>query len=259
MANNQNFRSAFNGFNREDVVHYLEYLNSKHTSLVNQLSEEADNLRQKLTVAAEAIAADSSRGEQITALEAERDELKAQLQQALAAAEASDNARYALEAECASLRAQLAAAQAAAVSAAPAVDPGREQLIAQYAALQSALEETQAENVRLTEQLQQAKAAPAVVVPVQASSTEKELEAYRRAERTERMARERAEQLYRQTNGVLADATVKVDQVAADIGTIADQVMTQLQQLQEAVTGSKQALKDAAGLMYSLRPEEEDA
>lgn len=251
MATNQNFRSAFNGFNREDVVHYLEYLNSKHTSLVNQLSEEADNLRQKLTVAAEAIAADSSRGEQITALEAERDELKAQLQQALAAAEASDNARYALEAECASLRAQLAAA--------PAVDPGREQLIAQYAALQSALEETQAENVRLTEQLQQAKAASAVVVPVQASSTEKELEAYRRAERTERMARERAEQLYRQTNGVLADATVKVDQVAADIGTIADQVMTQLQQLQEAVTGSKQALKDAAGLMYSLRPEEEDA
>ena len=30
MAAPQNFRSAFNGFNREDVVHYLEYLNSKH-------------------------------------------------------------------------------------------------------------------------------------------------------------------------------------------------------------------------------------
>lgn len=55
MSNSQNFRSAFNGFNREDVVHYLEYLNSKHTSLVNQLSQEADNLRQKLNLAADAI------------------------------------------------------------------------------------------------------------------------------------------------------------------------------------------------------------
>ena len=36
MAASQNFRSAFNGFNREDVVHYLEYLNTKHTNQVNQ-------------------------------------------------------------------------------------------------------------------------------------------------------------------------------------------------------------------------------
>ncbi len=251
MATSQNFRSAFNGFNREDVVHYLEYLNSKHTSMVNQLSEEADNLRQKLSVAAEAIAADSSRSERIRTLEAECEELKAQLAQALASAEASEAARRALETECASLRTQLAAAQAA--PAVSTVDPSREQqLIAQYAALQTALEASQAENLRLNQQLQETKTAP-----VQALSTEKELEAYRRAERTERMARERADLLYRQTNGVLADATVKVDQVAAEIGTIADQVMQQLQQLQGAVTGSKEALKEAAGLMYSLRPEEE--
>ena len=74
-----NFRSAFNGFNREDVVHYLEYLNSKHNNLVNQLSEEAENLRQKVTLAAEAVAADSSRAEQIVALEAEKEELLAKL------------------------------------------------------------------------------------------------------------------------------------------------------------------------------------
>ena len=48
MAEFQNFRSAFNGFNREDVVHYLEYLNSKHNNLVNQLSEEAENLRNRI-------------------------------------------------------------------------------------------------------------------------------------------------------------------------------------------------------------------
>jgi DNA repair exonuclease SbcCD ATPase subunit len=245
MATSQNFRSAFNGFNREDVVHYLEYLNSKHTALVNQLSEEADGLRQKLTVAAEAIAADSSRSERITALEAERDELLAQLEQANAA-------RQALEAECLSLHAQLAAA----ATAAPAANTGRDQLEAQYMSLQAHLQETQAENLRLTEELKLAKAAP--VAPVQANPTELELEAYRRAERTERMARERAEVLYRQTNGVLAEASVKVDQVAADIGTIADQVLQQLQHLQTAVTGSKQALQDASNLMYAIRPEGEE-
>ena len=38
MASAQNFRSAFNGFNREDVVHYIEYLNAKHTGALNQLT-----------------------------------------------------------------------------------------------------------------------------------------------------------------------------------------------------------------------------
>ena len=211
MSNSQNFRSSFNGFNREDVVRYLEYLNSKHTTLVNQLSEEADNLRQKLSVAAEAISCDSSRAERIAALEDERDELKRQLEEALRAADTSDAARAALEEECASLRKQLDAALAA-----PAAVPA-------------------------------AASAPVYTM-------EKELEAYRRAERLERIAQAKADQIYRRTNGVLADATVKVDQAASDIGVIADRVMDQLQLLQQAVTGSKQALQDAAGVMYAIRP-----
>jgi len=48
MSTPQNFRSAFNGFNREDVASYLEYLNSKHTAQINQLTSEADFLRTKL-------------------------------------------------------------------------------------------------------------------------------------------------------------------------------------------------------------------
>lgn len=45
MAAQQNFRSAFNGFNREDVVHYIEYINTKHTSEINQLKAELELLR----------------------------------------------------------------------------------------------------------------------------------------------------------------------------------------------------------------------
>ena len=33
MSTPQNFRSAFNGFNREDVVHYLEYISAYREDL----------------------------------------------------------------------------------------------------------------------------------------------------------------------------------------------------------------------------------
>ena len=69
----QNFRSAFNGFNREDVVRYLEYINAKHTAEVNQLTSDVDHLRAKLETA-------EPQSDAIAALEAERDELKTQLE-----------------------------------------------------------------------------------------------------------------------------------------------------------------------------------
>ena len=48
MAAPQNFRSAFNGFNKEDVVQYLEYINTKHNNQVNQLTTELEELRAQL-------------------------------------------------------------------------------------------------------------------------------------------------------------------------------------------------------------------
>ena len=43
----QTFRSALNGFNREDVVRYLEYINAQHTTELNQLRSELEYLRSK--------------------------------------------------------------------------------------------------------------------------------------------------------------------------------------------------------------------
>ena len=177
----QNFRSAFNGFNREDVVRYLEYINTKHTTELNQLNSEADFLRSKLE--------NVSPAEDFAALEAERDELRAQL----------------------------------------------EEMTARYAQLEE----------QLAAQNTQAEGGPA-----------EELEAYRRAERTERQAKERAELVYHQINGVLADATAKVDGVSTEISGMADQVMSQLTALQVAIGNSKQALRDAASTMYAIRPNE---
>ncbi len=156
MAEAYRFRGALGGFNREDVVRYIEYLNTKHTAQVNQLTSELEFLRHQLERA-----------------------------QANAPAEAT---------------------------------PVNEQ-------------------------------------PAQ-SCTEAELEAYRRAERTERNARERAEQIYRQATATLADATSLVDGAAEQLGTMADAVKGQLTQLQDAIETSKASLKDAAQIMSTIRPEE---
>ena len=40
MAATQRFRSAFNGFNREDVVNYIEYLNNHYTAQLDQLNNQ---------------------------------------------------------------------------------------------------------------------------------------------------------------------------------------------------------------------------
>ena len=40
MSAQMNFRTSLNGFNREDVVHYIESLNTKHSTALNQLKEE---------------------------------------------------------------------------------------------------------------------------------------------------------------------------------------------------------------------------
>ena len=40
MAQQQSFRSALNGFNREDVVNYIEYLNNRYSAQVEQLKNQ---------------------------------------------------------------------------------------------------------------------------------------------------------------------------------------------------------------------------
>jgi len=184
----QTFRSAFNGFNREDVVRYLEYLNQQHTAEVNRLRSEIEFLRS------------NAPQEKATA-----------------------------EPDCSDLVEQ----QAARIRELFDQCKAQEETIAQL-------------NARLEE---------AVESKVGANE---ELEAYRRAERAERVAREKADQIYRQVNGVLADATAKVDEAAALVGAMAGQLSGQLCQFQSAVTGSKQALQDAASTMYAIRPDAEN-
>lgn len=232
MAATQNFRSAFNGFNREDVVHYIEYLNAKHTAEVNQLTSEVEYLRSKQNSGSQ-FSPDTML---ITAIQQERDDYKKQLDEHLVVLEE-------LEKRCAVLETERDAA-----------------LASDGDSLKVQELESRCQSLEL--QLQAAIAAQAQAETARDAArsgaaqcrVEQELEAYRRAERTERVARERAEQVYRQANGALADATTRVDEAAAQIGEMTDRVSAQLAQLQAAVTGSKQALRDAAATLYTIRP-----
>lgn len=230
-----NFRSAFRGFNREDVVHYLDYLNSKHTEAMDQLSREAENLRQEVMSAAR------SAGD----LDRQQEQL-----------EESNNRLAAMEQELAQVREALCQAQETLARR----DEELEQLRGTLEEKEQALQDSEDGRTRLEAQLSRTQESLRKAEDRQPDriSVSRELEAYRRAERTERMARERAEQVYAQTNGVLADATAKVDQAAVKIGEISDHVMSQLDLLRDAVNGSKEALSDAAAGMFRLKPRKDE-
>ena len=215
MAEILNFRSAFNGFHREDVVHYIEYLNAKHTTEVNQLNAELEQLRTQNAVPADV----AELLEQLAAAQEINDQLQAQIAE--------------LEERCGIMGQQeVEAEEASDAPAEPASDL-----------------EVRCQD--LERQLEEARSSTAAASQYHFAQ---ELEAYRRAERAEREAKERAEQVYRQANGALADATVKVDEAFAQIGELADKVNEQLSQLQEAVTVSRQALSDANATLYRIAP-----
>lgn len=188
----QTFRSALNGFNREDVVRYIEFLNAQHAAEINQLNSELAFLRSKT--------------EQ----------------------------------------------QAPAEAPSPAADELVEQQAGRIRELFDRCQEQEQQIEQLKADLNQAQQQSG-----HKSCMEEELAAYRRAERIERMARERAEQVYNQTNAVLADATVKADEAATLIAQMSDKVAGQLNELQAAVAGSSQSLRDAAAAMFAIRPDAE--
>ena len=166
---NQYFRSAFRGFNREDVVRYIEYLNKQHNAQIAQLKSQLQALK-----------------------------------------EAGD---------CDTLREELAAANA------------------RCAELEAALE-------RATD------GHPVV------SATAEELEAYRRAERAERLAMDRAGQIYAQANAVLADATLKAEEASAGLSDIAQQITDQFASYQHSIQTTRDTLQEAVTALYSIKPEE---
>lgn len=218
MAEKHNFRSAFNGFHREDVVRYIEFITSKHNNQVNQLTAENEQLRKQLAEAEAVPSQDPLTLQMLAHAEAERDQFRAQAEE--------------LRTRCAQLERQLESAISA--------------------------EEVQARIDQAKLEADARVAAAMEQVAAMQQKADRELDAYRRAERTERLARERAERVYRQANVALSNASTHVESAVEQIGGMADQLLSQLDQLRGAVSGSRDALSAAADALHTIHPGEEE-
>ena len=224
MASIQNFRSALNGFNRDDVIHYLEYANGKHEQEVAQLNEQIAELQVEL---------EQVRDQAPAACDADSEELLQRIDE--------------LEQENEALRA-----------CQPVGDDCCENGSEETGALRQELESRSAEIAALQEtiaQLNKELEAQEHHAPV--SSTDEELAAYRRAERTERLAQNRAAQLYDLANGVLADSAAELDIAVDDLQKVTEDTLAQIQTLQLAVAASKNVFSSAKAALTGIRPTEE--
>lgn len=280
MALQQNFRSAFNGFNREDVVHYIEQVNAKHVAELRRLNFDMQYLQDKLaqceTLSDENLSDLFPDMEQELADQAKRiAELEIQLAAAKSAASsasaASPELQQKVEAQAlriAELETQLAQTAAASDSDVNALEQKVAQQEEQIASLERQLREAQDKVRTANAAAADAKSETAALQSLLDTALsrqshvkdqqEAELSAYRRAERVERQAKERALQINEQANGILADATAKVDEAAAHVNAVAEEVMQQIQQLQLAITDSKLVLKDTATCLYGIRTNNEE-
>lgn len=224
METNQNFRSALNGFNREDVVSYISLLSNRHETQINALRTEADELRQEIHSWEQTSWDLKQRLEDMEKLNAELEEQLDRQEQQHGDAEAD---RAALE----QLQAELG------------------EKIARISMLEQTADRQAKEIARLNQELStacQKSAQP---------DYSAELNAYRRAESAERRAMERVNQMCDQANGVMAEASVRVQQSAQEITALAANVQAELEKLQQALGNSGTVFADTAAMLGAIRPE----
>lgn len=185
-----NFRSSIHGFNRDDVVAFIEKTSLEHEKDLRALRDANARLQAELEEARLA-AADT----------AELDAAKEELAAAKTEAEA-------LKVELAKLQEEYDALEAKQAEQAPA--PKEETPL--NAPMPSVA------------QLQQAP---------QKDYSELELAAYRRAEVTERLARERAGKIYEQLEAVFSNANARFGASENDMNTLSASLQTNMEQLQQ--------------------------
>ena len=114
MNEPQTFRSAFNGFHREDVVNHIAYMTTKHEAQVKELREENDALQTELSQLRGQMDQDAADRDRIPSLEqtiADRDAELASLREELETANQLMNEQAA---QMAALREELEEAKEAA-------------------------------------------------------------------------------------------------------------------------------------------------
>ena len=175
MADMSKFRSALGGFNREDVVNYIESMSLEQQKQLRKLQEENEKLRSEKNALAELLAAANS--------------------------------------DLSTLREQDAALSE------------QVELLAQQAAELAG--QVKAESEKAPEETSEA------AEPVDYTSLE--LEAYRRAEQTERNAAVRADKIYRQLTALCEHARERYSDAGDEIAALSEDLTANLGRLQETL------------------------
>ena len=209
MSDFSKFRTAVSGFNRTDVVNYIESTSIEHQKALRKLTDERDKL-----------AAENAR------LQTEQAELQQRLEQAQADNDALSEQVNTLAQEGAELAEQLKKSEEA-----------RQELLIRPAPQP----EEPAEPAPQPEEPEESEE-PAAQEP---SLTEKELTAYRRAEQTERNAAVRARRIYAQLSNLCEDARTRYMDSGEEIAALAADLSTGLSRLQDAFAEVQVIFDDA--------------
>jgi len=205
------FRTAVSGFNRTDVVNYIESTSIEHQKALRKLTDERDKL-----------AAENAR------LQVELAGLQKRLEQAQADNDALSGQVNTLAQEGAELAEQLKKSEEA-----------RQELLARPVPQPAEPEEP-------TPQPEEPETEATPEEPVQEPSlTEKELTAYRRAEQTERNAAVRARRIYAQLSNLCEDARTRYMDSGEEIAALAADLSTGLSRLQDAFAEVQVIFDDA--------------
>lgn len=207
------FRAALHGYNREDVVAFIDRMTREHEDAMRLLQEKNDQLRAELEEANEALAAVGDNGENEKAL-SDAQALIADLRTRNEALEERVNA---LEEEL--------------------KEPCSEQ------------NEDSTVPMSIAQDLTDPIPPVAEVLPVSVAPskdyTELELAAYRRAELAERLARERANDVYRQVQSVFNQANERLDTGRADLEQLSRSVTEDVNELLTLLTNLNSSYQQA--------------
>ena len=207
MSDFSKFRTAVSGFNRTDVVNYIESTSIEHQKALRKLTDERDKL-----------AAENAR------LQVELAGLQKRLEQAQADNDALSGQVNALAQEGSDLAEQPKKSEEA-----------RQELLARPVP-------QPAEPAEPAPQPEESEEPEAAQEP---SLTEKELTAYRRAEQTERNAAVRARRIYAQLSNLCEDARTRYMDSGEEIAALAADLSTGLSRLQDAFAAVQVIFDDA--------------
>ncbi len=206
------FRAALHGYNREDVVNFIDRMSREHEDALRRLEERNESYRAELDRANEALAAAQ-----------QNDELEKALSDAQALA--------------ADLRARNSELE----------DRVREL----EEALEQARSASESETIPMTVTQDLSAPIPPVeeVLPVNVAPskdfTELELAAYRRAELAERLARERSDDIYRQIQSVFEQANTKLADGRADLENLSRTLTSDVNEMLTLLTNLNGAYRQA--------------